>query len=195
MEQQMPYSEERQRTAIHEAAHAVIAERLGVRAEGFATDPVKHVHYAGVSALGHTQFEPHTIVTGTEMVISLAGGLAEAKMFGDCPEIAYRGDMDTMRMILWRAIDVRLGRPELDPAEHLPRITKGEMPEEVESAFQKLADLKNQETIEMLNDPQTWLQIQQVAEAILSKGNLSGAEIRRIMQQRLEPTTNPQPNS
>jgi hypothetical protein len=156
---------------------------------------VKHDHYAGVSASGHTQFEPHPIVTGTEMIISLAGDLAEGKMFGDCPEIAYRGDMDTMRMILWRAIDVRLGRPELDPAEQLARITKGEMPDGVEAAFQQLAGLKNQETIEMLNDLQSWLQIQRVAEAILSNGNLSGAEIRRIMQQCLEPTTNPQSNS
>lgn len=188
-------SEDLGRTAVHEAAHAVIGERLGVRVEGITGEPAKPGHYAGVTAMGHTQFEDHRIVTGTEMIISLAGCLAETRMFGHCAEFARRGDMDTMRMIMWRAIRVYQGLPEPTSAEVLDGVSKGQVPREVEAAVQKLAAMKSQETINMLADPETWAQIQAVAEALLANGNLSGDEVRRIMEQCAKRSPNPDPSN
>jgi hypothetical protein len=187
-------NDERLRTAIHEAAHAVIGERLGVRVDGIISEPAKHGHYAGVSAMGHTQFEPHPIVTGTEMIISLAGCLAETRMFGHYTEIASRGDMDTMRMIMWRAVWAYRRLPEPTSAAVLDAVAKGQVPREVEGAVQKLSAMKNQETINMLADPQTWAQIQAVAEALLAKGNLSGDEVRQIMEQCVKQSSSSEPS-
>ena len=104
-------------------------------------------------------------------------------MFGNCTEIASRGDMDTMRMILWRAIWAYRKLPEPSSAQVLDGVSKGQVPEEVEAAVQKLSAMKSQETINMLADREMWAQIQAVADALLAKGNLSGAEVRQIMEQ------------
>jgi len=80
-------NEERLRTALHESAHAIIGETVGVRVEGFTLSRAKHFNYPSVLSTGHTQFEPHTLMMKDEIVISLAGPLAEQRQFGDCPDI------------------------------------------------------------------------------------------------------------
>ena len=158
-------------TAIHEAAHAVVAYEWGwwVRRGGV------RIRSWPRACLG---LQPTENDVGARICVSLAGLLAEEKFHG----VRWRFEEDVVKQL--RAI--RAGRREeleLFPSD-LQRIALAlfdhDPPIRFSEARRSIAYWRN-ETNKLLDEPRVWDGVQRLAKALVRRRHLSPRAVRQVL--------------
>jgi hypothetical protein len=165
---------DRMAAAYHEAGHAVIAYRCRwwIGREGVEIGRRQHTGLSGYER-DRLMHEPH---------VSLAGRLAENKWRGLRNPFLARSALERCRRIVENAggraapggdvldDDVSVVREivRLDPTASAPEIAR-------------LFSLFEGETWDLINDPEVWRSIGEVAEALKAKSRLTASEVEKLL--------------
>ncbi len=171
--------EQRRHAAFHEAAHAVLAYWFGWRVNyesvcimsyGLPRVPDGGQDYTGMRC------ELWAYTLRARACVNAAGWLAETIIK---PELSVRDDDD----LSWAINEVRWQDESEDEGDHQStfRALIGTHPdmsdEELIRAFRRY----DAETLAILSRPEVWQSIQRVADALLTKGRLSGPEVEECL--------------
>ncbi|MEU6263896.1 hypothetical protein [Saccharopolyspora shandongensis] len=169
-------NEQREFTAVHEAAHAVVGEHLGMRME-FIKVGTENQDIAEVSfqSNGRVRWEVGTL---------------QAVTVNDFVAMALAGVQAEYRLLAERGLDTHPNRLELatggaGDALEIEKSVDGRWPlAEVRRDARRLADGVITER---------WGQITAVARAVLAKGQMTGDQIREVMHTAGHPSRSPEP--
>ncbi|HEX9487838.1 MAG TPA: NUDIX domain-containing protein [Gemmatimonadales bacterium] len=149
----VPRLSEDQEISLHEGAHCVVATLMLAPVREVLLNPVPPT--PGAHVRGEMHFDPAVSHGGGHLVATLAA----------------------------RAVDFRLGVGPL-PSEHDVELAKG-LAEALTGGdpvkTSALLEAAGEAAREWVHDPETWRQIEAVAEALLEKRTLSGEEVKQIM--------------
>ncbi len=154
----------RRAVAFHEAGHAVVAESLGVRVAKATIIP-------GPGFAGRVRHE-HALDREASILIAFAGAHAEARLRGRRPRLALRPGAAG-----WAGGDVARYGAGYD-IRHAHRWAHGPLGRDREERRAYLRWLWQRARLLVAD---RWDEIEAVAAALLKRGTLSGAAVRRVL--------------